>query len=106
EERVRASSSSLAETADAAADLTGALDILEAALAGSGPARLTTNPTPEEDDKTGREVVATLVRRAGELRDEIRLLLRASDSDYVYFVEFRGRGIFLRAAPVDVSAIV
>ena len=53
-----------------------------------------------------REDVATLVRRAGELRDEIRLLLRAGDSDYVYFVEFRGRGIFLRAAPIDVSAIV
>ena len=46
------------------------------------------------------------MRRAGELRDEIRLLLRAGDSDYVYFVEFRGRGIFLRASPIDVSAIV
>ena len=34
------------------------------------------------------------------------MLLRASDGDYVYFVEFRGRGVFLRAAPIDVSAIL
>ena len=34
------------------------------------------------------------------------MLLRADDPDFVYFVEFRGKGIFLRAAPVDVSAIV
>ena len=40
------------------------------------------------------------------MRDELRFLLRAGDDDYVYFVEFRGRGIFLRAAPIDVSAIV
>jgi ATP-dependent DNA helicase DinG len=33
-------------------------------------------------------------------------LLRADDPEYVYFVEFRGRGIFLRASPVDVSRIV
>ena len=58
----------------------------------------------EEPDRN--ESVATLARRAKELRDEIRLLLRVNDNDYVYFVEFRGRGIFLRAAPIDVSEIV
>ena len=92
--------------------LTGALDLVEAAL--DGPAqpdrsdgrdrRMSAKPDDDSDDQD--EAVATLVRRAGELRDEIRLLLRAGDADYVYFVEFRGRGIFLRAAPVDVSAIV
>ena len=135
EERVRATSSSLAETSDSAAELTGALDVLESALVRSAPARpkadttaanvrlkgdptnitrgcqtspVAVRPQPDDDDdgETGTEAVAALVRRAGELRDEIRLLLRAGDSDYVYFVEFRGRGIFLRAAPVDVSAIV
>jgi ATP-dependent DNA helicase DinG len=116
EERVRASASSLAQTSDAAADLTGALDVLEGALAGAGSIRLTAfakasalkkaDPTSDDGNDPSREAVATLVRRTGELRDEIRLLLRAGDSDYVYFVEFRGRGIFLRAAPVDVSAIV
>ena len=40
------------------------------------------------------------------MRDELRFLLRADDPDFVYFVEFRGSGIFLRASPIDVSAIV
>jgi ATP-dependent DNA helicase DinG len=107
EERVRATSSSLAGLGDAAAQLTGALDLVEGALAGSAKVRLKADATSlDEPSESGPEAIATLVRRTGELRDEIRLLLRANDSDYVYFVEFRGRGIFLRAAPVDVSGIV
>ena len=47
-----------------------------------------------------------LERRAREMRDELKFLLRAGDPSYVYFVETRGRGIFLRAAPIDVSSIV
>ena len=42
----------------------------------------------------------------GRLREDLRFLLRASDEDYVYFLEVRGRGVFLRAAPIDVSQIV
>src|SRR4029077_6423980 len=30
----------------------------------------------------------------------------AGDPGYVYFVEFRGKGVFLRSAPIDVSEIV
>jgi ATP-dependent DNA helicase DinG len=97
EERVRATATSLAATSESAARLTGALDLVEGALAGI---KVT------DRDSEPNEALAALVRRAGELRDEIRLLLRAGDSEYVYFVEFRGRGIFLRAAPVDISAIV
>jgi ATP-dependent DNA helicase DinG len=52
------------------------------------------------------EVVATLTRRTRELRDDLRFLMRAGDNDYVYFVEFRSRGVFLRASPIDVAAIV
>ena len=44
--------------------------------------------------------------RAGELRDELRFILRANEPDYVYFLETRGRGLFLRAAPIDVSTIL
>jgi len=101
-ERVRATPTSLASTADAAAHLTGALDLLESALAlvGTKPA------APADDASDIADEIAALVRRSGELRDELRLLLRASESEYAYFVEFRGRGVFLRAAPVDVSAIV
>jgi len=61
---------------------------------------------PADDDEVLDEQIAALARRATELRDDLRLLLRADDDRYVYFVEFRGRGVFLRASPIDVSAIV
>jgi ATP-dependent DNA helicase DinG len=121
EERVRATTSSLANAGDAAAHLTGSLDIIESTLA----LLRKVQPKPDtaqddaaysdDDDPDFRrartqadpdEELAGLVRRAGALRDELRFLMRASDEEYVYFVEFRGRGVFLRAAPIDVSAIV
>ncbi len=34
-----------------------------------------------------------------------RFLIRAADADFVYYLEIRGRGIFLRASPIDVSRI-
>ena len=103
EERVRATSESLAQVVDAAVHLTGALDILEATLA------LLRKPPAAADasEKASKaEDAATLARRAGELRDDVRFLLRGGDEEYVYFVEFRGRGTFLRASPIDVSSIV
>jgi ATP-dependent DNA helicase DinG len=119
EERVRATQTSLLRANEAAADLTGALDLLETAL---GPiVRLKPDATDDIGDAVDRSVrlqpdvthtadlseqAGTLVRRAGELRTELRFLLRASEAEYVYFVEFRGRGVFLRASPIDVSAIV
>ena len=33
-------------------------------------------------------------------------LIRAATADFVYYVEIRGRGVFLRASPIDVSRIV
>ncbi|MCL4812893.1 MAG: ATP-dependent DNA helicase [Vicinamibacteraceae bacterium] len=45
-------------------------------------------------------------RRAREIHDDLRRILRAGDEDFVYVLELRGRGVFLRALPVDVSAIV
>jgi ATP-dependent DNA helicase DinG len=54
----------------------------------------------------------SIQRRAGELRTALRFLLRADDSEFVYFVEARGRpasrsrGVFLCAAPIDVSRVV
>src|SRR6185312_6113636 len=62
---------------------------------------------PDRDpDEDRAEDFATLAERARTLRDELRFLLRGKDDAYVYFVEFRGRGIFLRASPIDVSTIV
>jgi ATP-dependent DNA helicase DinG len=119
EERVRATGASLGQTLDAAAHLTGALDVLEATLA---LVRLKPDATYEGDTESDPGVrsvrlqadrdltpdldTQTLARRAGELRTELRFLLRGGDDEYVYFVEFRGRGIFLRASPIDVSNIV
>ena len=40
------------------------------------------------------------------MRSDLRFLMRAGEAEYVYFVEFRGRGIFLRASPIDVSSII
>lgn len=47
-----------------------------------------------------------LARRAAEIRDHLTFLLMADDVDFVYFLEIRGNGVFLRAAPIDVSTIV
>jgi len=94
EERMRATPSSLAQASEGAAMLAGALDIVEATL------KLL---KPEPDVK---EQVDALAKRAGEIRSDLRFLMQANEIEYVYFVEFRGRGVFLRASPIDVSAIV
>ncbi len=54
----------------------------------------------------GSTDLAALGRRAEEIRTELAFLLAAGDAAYVYFAERRGRGLFLRAAPIDVSDIV
>ena len=52
------------------------------------------------------EEAATLARRAAEMRQSLSFLLEASNPSFVYFLETRNRGVFLRAAPIDVSAII
>jgi ATP-dependent DNA helicase DinG len=101
EERLRATTETLLHAADAASHLTSALDILQADLT---PLAEPSNEHVETDSIA--EEVQALIRRTGDMRDELRLLMRGDDPDYVYFVEFRGRGIFLRASPIDVSSIM
>jgi ATP-dependent DNA helicase DinG len=102
EERVRATPTSLSHASEAAARLTAAIDLAEKALGGFRP-----DANDDKDDPgAASEQAAALVRRAGELRSDLRFLLRASETEFVYFVEFRGRGVFLRASPIDVSTIV
>ena len=48
-------------------------------------------------------VLANLARRAGELRVELEAVTAMKEPSRVYFAEARGRGVFLRAAPVDVA---
>ena len=108
EERVRATPNTLLTAADAAVALAGALDALESALALT--ALKASGGGPTGDDVTlesgESEVLRSLARRAGQIRDDVRFLLRADDPAYVYFAEFRGRGVFLRASPIDVADIV
>ena len=52
------------------------------------------------------EDAATIARRAAELRDHLTFLLEAANPSFVYFLETRNRGVFLRAAPIDVSHII
>jgi ATP-dependent DNA helicase DinG len=104
DERMRVTEQSLFEVREAAADLTGAVDALERACA------LLTVPQHEitdgRDEGNTADDAAAVARRCGELRNELRQLLRADDPESVYFVEFRGKGVFLRACPIDVSGIV
>jgi ATP-dependent DNA helicase DinG len=101
EERVRVSAASLSPAGEAAACLIGALDLVESTLALLG-----TPAAPAGEGTEPPEDLQALARRAGEIRDELRFLVRADDPAYVHFVEFRGKGVFLRASPIDVSAIV
>jgi ATP-dependent DNA helicase DinG len=105
DERMRITESSLSEAREAATQLTSALDSLERACA-----LMAVRPGAPDDDPDAAadasDDAAGLVRRCGELRAELRQLLRADDPESVYFVEFRGKGVFLRACPIDVSGIV
>ncbi len=60
----------------------------------------------EEAGAQVNEDAATMARRAAELRDHLTFLLEAADPAFVYFLETRNRGVFLRAAPIDVSRIL
>ena len=53
-----------------------------------------------------REDVDALAGRAGTIREDLDMLLSAADPRFVHFVEQRGRGILLRAAPIDASSII
>ena len=52
------------------------------------------------------EDIRSLGRRTGELSEHVDFVLAADDEGFVYFLERRGRGLFLRASPIDVSAII
>jgi ATP-dependent DNA helicase DinG len=101
--RVRYSAAAFGEHSADALALIGSLEGLEATLA------LMRQPASEEPGALvdADETLAALQRRAGELRSDLRFLMRADDPDFVFYVETRGKGgFFLRASPIDVSRIV
>jgi ATP-dependent DNA helicase DinG len=102
ESRLRMTASMLQPCYEDAALLMGTLDLLEATAGLVKPPP----PDPTRPRESTKLDLAGLAQRAGELRDELRFVIRASEREYVYFLEVRGRGVFLRAAPIDVSKIL
>ena len=102
ESRVRYAAESMLEHAEDGLALAGALDDLERTV-GQVQRGPSTDPDVPLDPN---EAAAAIERRARELRSDLKFLLRADDADFVFYLEPRGRGLFLRASPVDVSRIV
>jgi ATP-dependent DNA helicase DinG len=56
--------------------------------------------------KNAPEEAAPLFRRAVEAGEKLKFLIESDDRSYVFWVERRGRGCYLQATPIDVSAIL
>jgi ATP-dependent DNA helicase DinG len=91
ESRIRVTAPVLEHAAPDAAVLVRALEAVEATIA-------LTKDVPED--------VIALGRRAAELKRDVQFLTRADDPGHVYYLDIRGRGVFLRASPIDVSDII
>jgi ATP-dependent DNA helicase DinG len=89
--RIRVGAAHMLKVADEGAALVRAIEALEADIA------LTREIPPD---------LLAIGDRAAAVRKDTAFLLRADDPGFVYYLEPRGRGVFLRGAPIDVSAIV
>ncbi len=108
EDRTRLSSHLLAQVADAGHDVAAALETIEQVFYTAPETGEAAEADGADDDVKAGDIenLRSVARRAGEIRDELRFLLRANDPDYVYYLETRGRGIFLRASPIEVSGVI
>jgi ATP-dependent DNA helicase DinG len=50
--------------------------------------------------------VENLVRRVRQIRFELQFIVTGDEKQFVYWMERRGRGMFLRASPIDVSGLL
>lgn len=80
-----------AQPRDAYHALDNALNRLETAL------DILKDPPPDAE---------SILRRAREIRFALNFIVKADDQKFVYWIERRGRGVFLRASPIDVSALL
>jgi ATP-dependent DNA helicase DinG len=48
----------------------------------------------------------SIVRRTRQLRFDLSFIIKGEDKKFVYWLERRGRGVFLRASPIDVSGLL
>jgi ATP-dependent DNA helicase DinG len=91
ESRIRVTAPLLERAAPDAAALVRALEAVEATIT-------LAKDLPEDAIDLGR--------RAAELKRDVQFLTRADDPGHVYYLDIRGRGVFLRASPIDVSDII
>jgi len=91
ETRMRIGANQLNRVADEGLSLVRSLEALEAEIA------LARDAPPD---------LLALGTRAADLRKDLDFLLRADDSGFVYYLDVRGRGVFLRGSPIDVSSII
>jgi ATP-dependent DNA helicase DinG len=50
--------------------------------------------------------VESLIRRVRQIRFDLQFIVAGDDKQFVYWLERRGRGVFLRASPIDVSGLL
>jgi len=91
ETRMRIGANQLNRVADEGLSLVRSLEALEAEIA------LARDAPPD---------LLALGTRAADLRKDLDFLLRADDSGFVYYLDVRGLGVFLRGSPIDVSSII
>ena len=97
--RIRYTAASFLEPLESGLSLAGALEGAQATI-------MLARQAAQAPDPALDAAAETAARRAGEMHDDLRQLLRGDDPDLVYSLEIRGRGVFLRASPVDVSRLV
>jgi ATP-dependent DNA helicase DinG len=56
--------------------------------------------------KDAPEEAIPLARRTQELSQRLQFWMKGDDRSFVYWIERRGRGVFLQATPIDVSAML
>ena len=50
--------------------------------------------------------VESLIRRLRQIRFELEFIITGADKKFVYWLERRNRGVFLRASPIDVAGLL
>lgn len=100
EERLRLNGDWFSEHLETGLSLAGSLTGLEAALS------LARGGAAGAEESPGAGDAVALAQRASGIKGQLEFVMAAADPAYVFFLEVRGRGVILRAAPIDVSRIV
>ena len=56
--------------------------------------------------KDSPEEIIPLARRAREMAERLDFWMRGDNREYVYWLERRGRAVFLQATPIDISSVL